>query len=85
MIDGEAGAAIMERISDLRMETLVDGDQVTASLVAACITDALRKGESPRDIALALWDAVPSEEEWENGTRETVLAAIDEFDERRAA
>lgn len=82
MIDGEAGPAILSQISAMQMDAMIDGDQITVVLTAACVADALRKGETPREIARGLRASLPSDDEWEDGLRERVEAALESLDER---
>ncbi len=85
MIEGEYGRAILTNVVAHQFDALIDGDSITVSLLGACLADALRKGETPREIAMGLWKSLPSDEEWENGLRDTVVAAIDEYEEEQAA
>jgi hypothetical protein len=77
VISGEAGAMILDAVIAHQMDALVDGDAITCSLIAACIADALRKGETPRDVAEALWEKLPSDEDWNAGLLERVERAIE--------
>lgn len=83
MIDGEPGQAIFDNVIALRMDALIDGDKVTTMLVAACITDALRKGISPRQAAQDLWEGLPDEFAWAapGGARDRISDAIEKFEE----
>lgn len=85
MIDGEKGEAIFDQVIAHRMDAVIDGDSITASLIGACIADALRKGETPRSVARGLYDGLPDDMDWEDGIRETVEAAIEQYEEAQPA
>lgn len=82
MIDGEHGDAIVEQIVVLKSAAVMDGDSVTTSLLGAALTQALRQGDTPRAVALALWDALPSDDDWEPVMREKFEEAVDELEAR---
>lgn len=81
MIEGERGQAIFDQVIAQRMDALLDGDQLSATLLGACIADALRKGETPREIALRLWEGLPDDDAWATGMREKIETAIEQFEE----
>lgn len=82
MIDGERGDAIVEQIVVLKSAAVMDGDSVTTSLIGAVLTQALRQGDTPRAVALALWDALPADDDWEPVMREKFEEAVDQLEAR---
>jgi hypothetical protein len=85
MVDGERGSAILAQVVAHKMDALFDGDALTASLIGACFAEALRKDESPKQVAWELWAGLPDDFSWNGGLRDRVIEAIDEFEERNAA
>lgn len=81
MIEGEAGHAILYCVAKLREDGIVDGDQISVNLVASCLADSLRRGETPREIARGLLESLPSDEQWESGLRDRVIQAVDLIEE----
>lgn len=82
MIDGEAGPAILSTVAALQMDALMgEGDSITTTMIGACIADALRKGETPRDVAQGLLDGLPTDRQWET-MRGRVTEALEQLEER---
>lgn len=77
MIEGTIGEAILTKVVDLQLEGLVDGDEVTATLIAAAFADALRKDQTPRSVLDAVWQNLPSDEAWNAGLEEKVREALE--------
>lgn len=82
MIDGERGLALIEQIAVLRSAGLLDSDTVTTQLLGSVFTEALRAGKPPRQVIVDIWDALPSDEEWEPVIREKFEEAIEELEAR---
>lgn len=71
---GVIGELILSKLVDLRQE---DGDEITATLLAAVFADALRKDQTPRTILDSVWAALPGCDAWDREIETTVLAAIE--------
>lgn len=71
------GERILSKLVDLRLEGMVDGEEITATLIAAVFADALRKGQSPRTVLDYVWEALPACDAWENGIEADVRAAVE--------
>lgn len=76
----ELGADILRKIADLRLEGMVDGDEISKTLLASCFADALRKDQTPRSILDDIWQALPSDETWNEWFRDFVDAGADTVD-----
>ena len=81
MIDGERGHAMLEQMIVLRTAGIIDGDAIEVSLVAAVLTHAMRCGRTPREVAVDLWDMVPSDDDWEVA-RDKLEEAMESLEER---
>jgi hypothetical protein len=60
----EIGASVLTKISNLRLEGLFDGDEVSTTLLAAVFAEALRMDETPRQVLDALWESLPPDDLW---------------------
>jgi hypothetical protein len=82
VIDGEHGNAIIEGILVLQAADLADSDTISTQLFSALIAQALRSEQTPREVAVSLWDGLPSDDDWENVVREKFEQAIEELEQR---
>jgi hypothetical protein len=82
MIEGEHGTAIIEGIVVLKAADAVNSDTISTSLFSSIFAQALRSGQTPREVALALWDALPCDDDWDPVMRERFESAIDLMEER---
>lgn len=82
MIEGEHGNAIVEGIVVLQAADAADSDTISTQLFSALIAQALRSGQSPRQVAVEMWDALPSDDDWDAIVRSKFEEAIDEIERR---
>lgn len=68
---------MLARISALRLESLIDGDELEATLLAAVFAEALRTDRSPRGVLDALWSSLPACDAWRGGVGEAVAELVD--------
>lgn len=60
------GELVIEKLSALRLEGLLNGgDEVSMTLLAAVLAEALRQERPPRQILDALWESLPPDDTWE--------------------
>lgn len=76
----EHGAEILQKVADLRLEGMVDGDEVTRTLLGAVFADAIRKDQTPRSVLDAVWQALPDDATWNEWLHDFVVAGADTVD-----
>ena len=67
------GAVVLAKISALRDEGASE-DDLASTIFAAIITEAIRRGEAPRQVLDSIWKAFPTDADWD---RDDAAARID--------